>query len=100
MANTNRTPTVGALTAAGVASAKYSGLPSRSGVLTFSGYVSHLIRGQLGTLGLGELVTIATGRRPGLAWSEGLTGAVVSIPRGGALRVRPIDAAGRVRSVR
>lgn len=49
----------------------------------------------------GGTVTVkAAGRRPALAWGQGLTGRVKSRPRGKAFRVLLIDATGRPRHAR
>jgi hypothetical protein len=73
MANTNITPTVGALTA--------SSSTSVGGIL-------------------GSPVLMGTGLRPEHAWLEGLRGKIVTIRRGGSFRVHLVDSIGHYKAAR
>lgn len=58
------------------------------------------VRVPAGGVTVGPVTVKATGRRPELAWTQGLTGRVKSRPRGRTARVLLIDATGRPRHAR
>jgi len=58
------------------------------------------LRVPAGGVTVGPVTVKATGRRPALAWTQGLTGRAKSRPRGRFVRVLLIDATGRPRHAR
>ena len=92
MANTDITPTVGALTGAGVTlRVGYDALVPSLGNLVLAGSRPGIPHGP---------VLMLTGLRPEHAWLEGLTGRIVTIRRGGSFRVHLLDTAGHWRAAR
>jgi len=72
-------------------------ITARVGPLSLAGLA---LRVPAGGVTVGPVTVKATGRRPALAWTQGLTGRVKSRPRGRSVRVLLIDAMGRPRHVR
>ena len=92
MANTDRTPTVGALAATGTLAINgQTPIAPAIGALALTGVRPGL---------LGSPVVMDTGLRPMHAWLEGLAGEIVTIRRGGSYRVHLVDSEGRFRAAR